>query len=248
MKLPPARVFEKCGALASPHDYHLNRFLFEYFPRGSGFDEVPAIDIPADLPRAEVKAFSIDDVTTTEIDDAFSVTPLANGNTQVGIHIAAPALGVPTGSPVDAIARGRLSTVYFPGRKITMLPEPAIAAFTLGKGGDCPALSLYAELSADGTIVATHSRCENVPIAANLHHGELDEVFNADALAAGGSRMNMALSSNSCGNSRRGCRRRAARLTPRATSAPNTIFTSKATGCKSSSANAARRSTRSCLS
>ncbi|MBI2289295.1 MAG: RNB domain-containing ribonuclease, partial [Betaproteobacteria bacterium] len=28
LKLPPARVFEKCGALASPHDYHLNRFLF----------------------------------------------------------------------------------------------------------------------------------------------------------------------------------------------------------------------------
>jgi len=185
LKLPPARVFEKCGALASPHDYHLNRFLFEYFPHGSGFDEVPAIDIPADLPRAEVKAFSIDDVTTTEIDDAFSVTTLANGNTQVGIHIAAPALGIAIGSPVDAIARGRLSTVYFPGRKITMLPEPAIAAFTLGKGGDCPALSLYAELSADGTIVATHSRCESVPIAANLRHGELDEVFNADALAAG---------------------------------------------------------------
>jgi len=185
LKLPPGRVFEKCGALASPHDYHLNRFLFEYFPHGSGFGEVPAIVIPADLPRAEVEAFSIDDVTTTEIDDAFSVTKLANGSTRVGIHIAAPALGIPIGSPVDAIARGRLSTVYFPGQKITMLPEPVIAAFTLGKGGDCPALSLYAEVSADGTVVATASRCERVPITANLRHGELDEVFNADALAAG---------------------------------------------------------------
>ncbi len=185
LKLPPARVFVKCGALASPHDYHLHRFLFEYFPQGSGFDEVPAIVIPAGLPRAEVNAFSIDDVTTTEIDDAFSVTQLANGNTQVGIHIAAPALGIAIGSPVDAVARGRLSTVYFPGQKITMLPEPVIAAFTLGRGGDCPALSLYAEVSADGAIVATHSRCESVPIAANLRHGELDEVFNADAIAAG---------------------------------------------------------------
>ncbi len=185
LKLPPARVFVKCGALASPHDYHLHRFLFEYFPQGSGFDEVPAIVIPAGLPRAEVSAFSIDDVTTTEIDDAFSVTQLANGNTQVGIHIAAPALGIALGSPVDAVARGRLSTVYFPGQKITMLPDPVIAAFTLGRGGDCPALSLYAEVSADGAIVATHSRCESVPIAANLRHGELDEVFNADAIAAG---------------------------------------------------------------
>ncbi len=185
LKLTPARLFVKCGALASPHDYHLHRFLFECFPNGTDFGELPAIVIPQNLPRAEVKAFSIDDVTTTEIDDAFSVTKLANGNTQVGIHIAAPALGIAIGSPVDAIARARLSTVYFPGRKITMLPEPVIAAFTLGKGGDCPALSLYAEVAADGAVVATHSRCERVPIAANLRHGELDEVFNADAIAAG---------------------------------------------------------------
>ena len=89
-----------------------------------------------------MQAFSIDDETTTEIDDAFSVTPLANGNTQVGIHIAAPALGIAPGSPVDAIARERLSTVYFPGQKITMLPETAIDAFTLSAGGERPALSL----------------------------------------------------------------------------------------------------------
>jgi exoribonuclease-2 len=79
LKLTPARLFVKCGALASAHDYHLHRFLFEYFPHGTGFGELPAIVIPDDLPRAEVKAFSIDDVTTTEIDDAFSVTKLANG-------------------------------------------------------------------------------------------------------------------------------------------------------------------------
>jgi len=185
IKLAPARLLAKCGALASPHDYHLNRFLFEYFPHGTSFGELPAVIAPADLPRADVKAFSIDDMTTTEIDDAFSVTRLANGNTQIGIHIAAPALGIAIGSPVDTAARARLSTVYFPGRKITMLPEPAIAAFTLAAGGERPALSLYAEVAADGTMVATHSRCERLPVAANLRHGELDEVFNAETLAAG---------------------------------------------------------------
>ena len=185
LKLTPARLFVKCGALASPHDYHLNRFLFEYFPHGAGFDEAPAIDLPANLPRAGVQAFSIDDTTTTEIDDAFSVTLLANGNTQIGINIAAPALGIVLGTPADAVARQRLSTIYFPGRKITMLPAPAIAAFTLAAGQECPALSLYAEVAADGNIVATQSRCERVPVAANLRHDELEEVFNADTLAAG---------------------------------------------------------------
>ncbi len=184
-KLSPARVLANCGTLASAHEFHLKRFLFEYFPRGAGPDAVPPVDVPAELPRAEVRAFSIDDATTTEIDDAFSVTQLANGNTQIGIHIAAPALGITPGSPVDAIARERLSTVYFPGQKITMLPEDAINAFTLAKDGERPALSLYAEVAADNAIVAIRSCCERVPIAANLRHGELEEVFNADALRAG---------------------------------------------------------------
>lgn len=185
LKITPPRLFARCGALASAHDYHLNRFLFEYFPQGTAFGDLPEVELPPDLPFADVKAFSIDDVTTTEIDDAFSVTSLANGNLQIGIHIAAPALGIAPGSAIDAVARVRLSTVYFPGQKITMLPEPAIAAFTLAAGSECPALSLYAELAADGTIVATHSRCERVPIVANLRHGELNEAFNRDTLAAG---------------------------------------------------------------
>ena len=185
LKLTPPQVFEKCGALASAHDYHLNRFLFEYFPAGVADGAMPEIGALPGLPAADVKAFSIDDATTTEIDDAFSLTPLADGAMRVGIHIAAPALGVGVGAPADELARTRLSTVYFPGRKITMLPAPAIGAYTLAAGRTCPALSLYAEVAADGTILSTTSRSEQISVAANLRHGELDEVFNADTVAAG---------------------------------------------------------------
>ncbi|MEO7726859.1 MAG: RNB domain-containing ribonuclease, partial [Burkholderiales bacterium] len=184
-KLAPARVLANCGGLASPYDYHLNRFLFEYFPRGAGFGEEPPVVMPGDLPRADVRAFSIDDETTTEIDDAFSVTQLPNGHTEVGIHIAAPALGIAPGSAIEAIARERLSTVYFPGQKITMLPGSVVEAFTLAAGAERCALSLYAEVGADGAVVATRSRCELVPVAANLRIGALEQVFNAETLAAG---------------------------------------------------------------
>src|SRR5690606_2093820 len=85
-----------------------------------------------DLPLADVKAFSIDDAATTEIDDAFSVTPLSYGSFRIGIHIAAPALGITPGSPLDQAAARRLSTVYLPGHKITMLPEEVIQHYTLG--------------------------------------------------------------------------------------------------------------------
>jgi len=184
LKLTPPRLFARCGALASPHDYHLNRFLFEYFPGGAEFGDVPPPQLPTGLPRAEVAAFSIDAAATTEIDDAFSVTALPGGGTRIGIHIAAPALGITPGSALDAIARRRLSTVYFPGTKITMLPESAIAVFTLATGGERPALSLYADINADGTLTAAHSRCERVPVVANLRSDDFEHVVDAETLAA----------------------------------------------------------------
>ena len=185
LKTTPARLFERCGALPSAHDYHLGRFLAEHFPRGTAFPGLPPPAPPPELPVAGVEAFSIDDAATTEIDDAFSVARLADGKVRIGIHIAAPALGVTPGSAIDACARERLSTVYFPGGKITMLPDPAIAAYTLGEGRPCPALSLYLDLAPDGTIAARETRVERVPVAANLRHDALEEVLNEATAAAG---------------------------------------------------------------
>jgi len=172
--LGPARLFERCGLLADTHAYHLNRFLHEFFARGAGF---PAHGAPAaadELPLAEVRAFSLDEIGTTEIDDAFSVTRLEGGRIRVGIHIAAPALGIAPGSPLDAIARERLSTAYMPGRKYTMLPDDVVAAFSLDHGAAQPAVSLYFEVGSDGLPLSTHSRVERVPIAANLRHAQYD--------------------------------------------------------------------------
>lgn len=185
LKLSPARLLERCGALASPHDYHLRRFLFEHFPRGAGFPPLPAPGIPRDLPLAQAEAFSIDDTTTTEIDDAFSVAALPNGNVRVGIHIAAPALGMAAGGEIDAEARERLSTVYYPGGKITMLPEEMIAAFSLVERRLCPALSRYVEFAPDFSIVAQATRIERVAVAENLRHYALEEVFNESTVASG---------------------------------------------------------------
>ncbi|MDH3321119.1 MAG: RNB domain-containing ribonuclease, partial [Betaproteobacteria bacterium] len=75
LRMTPAHLLARCGALPSPRDYHFRRFLFEYFPRGVEFGPVSATAGPEDLPLAAAAAFSIDDATTTEIDDAFSVTP-----------------------------------------------------------------------------------------------------------------------------------------------------------------------------
>ena len=183
--LSAAHLLQRCGALPSTHDYHLQKFLVEHFPGGTGF---PPVELSAwdELPLAGVNAFSIDDATTTEIDDAISVEKLANGNWRIGVHIAAPALGMPRDSAGDKIAAQRLSTVYMPGQKITMLPDSVVQAFTLCADRVSPALSMYNEVDGETLAILSHeSRVERIHIAANLRHDTLEPLFNEETLAAG---------------------------------------------------------------
>lgn len=178
--LSPAKLIHRCGELPSSYDYHLNRFLSEYFPRGARFAEGLEFAEPRDLPLAAVAAFSLDDAATSEIDDAFSLTPLAGGRFRVGIHIAAPALGFAPDSAVGAVARERLSTVYLPGSKITMLPPAVIDRFTLAEGMERPVVSLYLDIHTnDFSVENRHTRLERVAIAANLRHHAVEELDSA---------------------------------------------------------------------
>jgi exoribonuclease II len=187
---PLAKLFFAAGAWAdaasAPHDFHLGRFIAEYFPRGTEYKGALDLAAPDGLPTAPVAAYSIDDAATTEIDDAFSVTPQADGTIEVGIHIAAPALYFASDSELEKLARDRLSTVYFPGNKITMLPDAAIAHATLAEGRVTPVLSLYARLNASTLeVLATDSRIEQVRIAGNLRIHALEATFHDEAIARG---------------------------------------------------------------
>ena len=185
LQTSPARLLLSVGAIASAKDLHLSRFLTEHFPRGTEF---PGMTLPStpSLPLAAVAAFSIDDVTTTEIDDAFSLTRLSDTSVRIGIHIAAPGLGITQGDAIDSMARDRMSTVYMPGDKITMLPDALVEQFTLAAGDARPALSLYATLDTQTwSVLATETLIERVPIAANLRHNDLDAHVTEQALTEG---------------------------------------------------------------
>lgn len=173
----PLELLQKAGAIASPYQFHWKRFLLENFPKGTGFPAITAPAIADELPLAPVQAFSIDDSQTTEIDDALSLQGLGSGTVTIGIHIAAPGLAVQPGSPIDVLGRARLSTVYMPGYKVTMLPDDVVQTYTLQEGRDCPALSLYVTLDeATLEIKASETKLERVPIAHNLRHDQLDAV------------------------------------------------------------------------
>jgi exoribonuclease-2 len=173
----PLDLLKRAGAIASPYQFHWQRFLFENFAKGTTFPPLQAPAINDELPLADVQAFSIDDSSTTEIDDALSVQGLGSGTVTVGIHIAAPGLALQPASAIDQVARQRLSTVYMPGYKVTMLPDDVVQTYTLQEGRECPAVSLYATFDeATLALKDTQTRLERVPIRANLRHDQLDTV------------------------------------------------------------------------
>ena len=191
--LPLAKLFFNAGAWPdranAPHEYHLGKFLADYFPRGVEYQGAIDAKAPVDLPLAAVQAFSIDDATTTEIDDAFSVTHQADGAVEIGIHIAAPALFFGRDSELEKLSAQRMSTVYFPGNKITMLPDAAVALATLAEGRTCAALSFYATFAVNAEnafeLTAARSAIEQVRIARNLRIGEVENYFHEAAITAG---------------------------------------------------------------
>ncbi len=177
--LSPTQILMGAGALNSPYELHFGRFLFDTFPEGVDFPAFDAPQLPQNLPQARVKAFSIDDKTTVEIDDAFSLEKQENGF-RIGIHIAAPSLVISPESDLGKIARARLSTIYMPGNKITMLPKEAFTPFSLDENATKPAISLYLTVDQHFAILQTESLIEDVFIAANLRLEDLETVFQPE--------------------------------------------------------------------
>ena len=180
----PLELLQAAGAIDSAYQFHWKRFLFENFPKGTRFPEVTAPQPPSDLPLANVQAYSIDDSMTTEIDDALSVQGLGSGTVTLGIHIAAPGLAIQPGSDLDKLGRARLSTVYMPGYKITMLPDEVVQIYTLDEGRANPAVSLYVTYD-EATLEVKDkvTKLERVPVAVNFRHDKLDHIVTQEWLA-----------------------------------------------------------------
>ena len=183
-KMAPLELLHRAGAIDSAYQFHWKRFLFDNFPKGTGFPALQAPQPPADLPLADVQAFSIDDSATTEIDDALSVTGLGTGTVTVGIHIAAPGLAITPGSDLDKLGRTRLSTVYMPGYKITMLPDDVVHIYTLDEGHSNPAVSLYVQINEETLeTISSETRLDRVPVEVNFRYDKLDHIVTEEWLA-----------------------------------------------------------------
>jgi exoribonuclease II len=100
-----------------------------------------------------LKAYTIDDESTREIDDGLSIEPLEDGRHRLWIHIADPTRWISLGDELDLDARRRGTTVYLPERMISMFPiEIATGPMSLIQGQPCCALSFGVILTEEGAI------------------------------------------------------------------------------------------------
>ena len=185
----PLRLLLDVKAIPNAWRWHVGSFFSLNFPRGrvfpAGLGE-PVEGIGEELPLSDAIAFSIDDSETTEIDDAVSVTPMEGNRTRVGIHISAPALGIEHGSAIDLAARERMSTVYAPGLKTTMLPKEWVNAFTLDEGKASPAVSLYAVVDNETfDVISTETRLEKVKVEKNLRYDLIADKVTEESIQSG---------------------------------------------------------------
>ena len=163
LKLSFYELAKQTGGIRSLPQYLLDGFKLRHFPRECAAPPVPDT---ADLPQAEgIAAFSIDDDSTTEVDDALSVQ---------------------AGDAMEKIIFQRQSTAYFPGGKITMLPDEWVAAFSLDEGKTQPAVSIYFDVDAEWRVGRPECKIERVAIADNLRIQTIEPHFNRETGLEGG--------------------------------------------------------------
>ena len=187
LKLTLPELMLHIGAFRNAFELHRMTFLSEYYPRGIEQDEhtlpepnlhhwadMLAEGVVSDTVVDDVAVFSIDDSATTEIDDAFSVRQLEDHVYRIGIHIAAPALAVMRDDVADQHAVSRMSTLYMPGEKVTMLPDHWVEAFSLDEGAIHPVVSIYTtfhtERVPNEAFTDVETRVERIRITENLRH------------------------------------------------------------------------------
>ncbi len=127
---------------------------------------------------------TIDDLETTDIDDAISCERLENGNFRLWIHIADPAEFVNVDTSLDQEAAKRFTSVYLCDQKIEMLP-PRLSQdlCSLVQGAPRLAVSVGVELSADAQLLEIEIHESVIEVDQRLTYQDVDQELESDSVS-----------------------------------------------------------------
>ena len=130
------------------------------------------------LDLTHLKVCTIDDESTTEIDDGLSVEYLEDGTAKIWIHIADPTRIVEPGDELDLEARRRSTSLYLPTGMVPMFPpELATGPMSLVQGQVCSALSFGVILDEAGGIKEYEIHPSLIKPTYRLTYDDVDEML-----------------------------------------------------------------------
>ena len=130
------------------------------------------------LDLTHLKVYTIDDESTTEIDDGLSWEVLSDGRDRLWVHIADPTRWLIPEDELDLEARRRGSTVYLPTGMVPMFPELlATGPMSLIQGKICYALSFGIILDADGAVADYSIHPSLIKPTYRLTYEDVDEML-----------------------------------------------------------------------
>ncbi|MEL6580621.1 MAG: ribonuclease R family protein [Cyanobacteria bacterium J06621_12] len=130
------------------------------------------------LDLTHLKVCTIDDESTTEIDDGLSVEYLEDGTAKIWIHIADPTRIVEPGDELDLEARRRSTSLYLPTGMVPMFPpELATGPMSLVQGQVCSALSFGVILDDTGGIQSYEVHPSLIKPTYRLTYDDVDEML-----------------------------------------------------------------------
>ena len=131
------------------------------------------------LDLTHLKVCTIDDESTTEIDDGLSIEYLDDGTAKIWVHIADPTRLVAPEDELDLEARRRSTSLYLPTGMVSMFPkELATGPMSLVEGQVCCALSFGVVLDEEGGIKEYEIHSSLIKPTYRLTYDDVDEMLH----------------------------------------------------------------------
>lgn len=139
------------------------------------------LDDPSRIDFSDWPCYSIDDLTTTEIDDAIAYRPTDQG-CELAVHIAdASAFLTPDLDVLEQEMKARATSIYLPDQKIRMIPAVlSDGVLSLVRGTPRAALTFLASFDDEGRLLSSRIVPSKIVVAERLDYDGVDEKISLE--------------------------------------------------------------------